>query len=260
MSSDDTKNQQTVPTEPLFKLATKSPSTTQTTQTTPTLTPNRTTVPTASPTPTYEQAAKGDRSDVISYAQSRLIELGFLAGAADGIFGPATEKAVLLFQESAGYNQTGRLDHDTQVLLFGDAPYKATTDTSVTNRVPTRNPETRTSGYVWVASSGKSYHSSKTCSNMKKPSQISLADALRKGYASCSKCGHLPLAQTVEPAATPTVSPTPPLIDGSREFVWIPRSGKRYHRWSTCSNMKNPRQVTVAEAEKKGFTPCLRCY
>lgn len=43
------------------------------------------------------------------------------------------------------------------------------------------------------------------------------------------------------------------------QMVWVPRSGKKYHKKSTCSNMKNPRQVTVSEAKKFGFTPCSKC-
>ncbi len=43
-------------------------------------------------------------------------------------------------------------------------------------------------------------------------------------------------------------------------LVWITESGGRYHKKSTCSGMKNPRQVTVEEAEKEGKTPCGKCY
>ena len=44
-------------------------------------------------------------------------------------------------------------------------------------------------------------------------------------------------------------------------LVWIPtRGGKKYHRRSSCSNMKGPIQVTVSEAESMGFTPCKKCY
>lgn len=47
--------------------------------------------------------------------------------------------------------------------------------------------------------------------------------------------------------------------DGTEQMVWIPRSGSRYHRTSTCSNMKDPQEVTVSEAISRGFTPCKRC-
>ena len=42
--------------------------------------------------------------------------------------------------------------------------------------------------------------------------------------------------------------------------VWIPTNGgKKYHSKSSCSNMKNPVQVTVREAVSSGFEACKRC-
>ena len=44
-------------------------------------------------------------------------------------------------------------------------------------------------------------------------------------------------------------------------LVWIPtKGGKKYHKTSTCSGMNGPIQVTVSEAENRGFTPCKKCY
>ena len=48
--------------------------------------------------------------------------------------------------------------------------------------------------------------------------------------------------------------------DEQSEMVWIPSSGTKYHSKSTCSNMKNPTQVTKEEAEEKGYEPCKKCY
>ena len=47
---------------------------------------------------------------------------------------------------------------------------------------------------------------------------------------------------------------------GSSPMVWIPKSGKKYHRSSSCSNMKNPSQVTLEKAQSLGYTPCSKCY
>jgi|GEM_PF-3963587 len=41
--------------------------------------------------------------------------------------------------------------------------------------------------------------------------------------------------------------------------VWAPKSGKKYHSSSTCSNMKNPSQITLSAAKSKGLTPCSKC-
>lgn len=47
---------------------------------------------------------------------------------------------------------------------------------------------------------------------------------------------------------------------GSSAMVWISKSGKKYHRSSSCSNMKNPSQVTLEKAQSLGYTPCSKCY
>lgn len=62
---------------------------------------------------------------------------------------------------------------------------------------------------------------------------------------------------------------TPPVTEDNKsnenqaasgEMVWIPKSGKKYHSNSGCSNMKNPSQVTKEEAEDRGYEPCKKCY
>ena len=44
------------------------------------------------------------------------------------------------------------------------------------------------------------------------------------------------------------------------EIVYVSDGGERYHRNPHCSGMKNPRAVSVAEAEAEGRTPCQKCY
>ena len=43
-------------------------------------------------------------------------------------------------------------------------------------------------------------------------------------------------------------------------MVWISKTGKKYHRNSGCSNMKNPSQVSKSVAEGRGLTPCSKCW
>lgn len=45
----------------------------------------------------------------------------------------------------------------------------------------------------------------------------------------------------------------------SEPFVWIPKSGSKYHRNSSCSNMKDPTKVLLTEAIRLGYEPCKRC-
>lgn len=43
--------------------------------------------------------------------------------------------------------------------------------------------------------------------------------------------------------------------------VWVPvNGGTKYHSKSTCSNMKNPVEVSKETAIADGFSPCARCY
>ncbi len=42
--------------------------------------------------------------------------------------------------------------------------------------------------------------------------------------------------------------------------VWIPQSGKKYQSHSGCSNMNNPTNVTLEQAQSLGYTACKRCY
>ena len=46
----------------------------------------------------------------------------------------------------------------------------------------------------------------------------------------------------------------------SGTMVWIPNSGKKYHSKSSCSNMKNPTQVTESEAIRRGYGKCSKCW
>lgn len=41
---------------------------------------------------------------------------------------------------------------------------------------------------VWVSTSGSKYHSNAGCSNMKNPQQITLEEAIARGYEPCKKC------------------------------------------------------------------------
>ena len=45
------------------------------------------------------------------------------------------------------------------------------------------------------------------------------------------------------------------------DLVWIPTNGgTKYHSKSSCSGMKNPRQVSKETAIEEGFTACKKCF
>ena len=60
---------------------------------------------------------ESQKRDQIVEAQQRLIELGYLYGAADGIYGPMTADALKRFQGEHGLEETGELNDATVELL-----------------------------------------------------------------------------------------------------------------------------------------------
>ena len=60
------------------------------------------------------------------------------------------------------------------------------------------------------------------------------------------------------PGETTPEETTP--VEPTEKMVWIPKSGTKYHSSSSCSNMKNPTQVTKSEAIAKGYGPCSKCH
>lgn len=46
----------------------------------------------------------------------------------------------------------------------------------------------------------------------------------------------------------------------STTYVWIPRTGKKYHSDPHCSNMKNPSKVTLDYAKSHGYGKCSKCW
>lgn len=64
------------------------------------------------------------------------------------------------------------------------------------------------------------------------------------------------------PKATATPKPTATvqrISDDEEDMVWIPKTGKKYHSKSSCSNMKSPSHVSLSVAKSKGLTPCSKC-
>lgn len=48
--------------------------------------------------------------------------------------------------------------------------------------------------------------------------------------------------------------------DKKETMVWLSRTGTKYHSNPNCSNMKNPTQATLQQAQAQGRTPCKKCY
>lgn len=53
--------------------------------------------------------------------------------------------------------------------------------------------------------------------------------------------------------------PTSAFAANPLRTVWVSRTGTKYHYVSTCSNMSNPIQMTLSQAQSKGYGPCKTC-
>ena len=65
------------------------------------------------------------------------------------------------------------------------------------------------------------------------------------------------------PVDNPPVDNPPaddPPVDKVGTMVWIPNTGTKYHTNPECSNMIDPREVTLEEAKELGYEPCKRCH
>lgn len=48
--------------------------------------------------------------------------------------------------------------------------------------------------------------------------------------------------------------------DNKVRYVYISRTGKKYHGRKMCGRMKTSKRVTLSRAEGIGLSPCLKCY
>ena len=88
--------------------------------------------PEATPTPKSLQRGYTDNEEV-RQLQSRLKELGYYKGSADGDFGPATEEAVKAFQKANGLTADGKAGEKTLARLNGSDAVRAGSGNSVSS-------------------------------------------------------------------------------------------------------------------------------
>lgn len=99
---------------------------------------------------------------------------------------------------------------------------------------------------------------------------ITNEEAVPSATATATATPALTIKPTAEPTKTPTVkptitqaTPTPGNTEDSEvvvTVVWIPKTGKKFHSYAGCSNMKNPSQVTKQEAINRGYGACSKCW
>ena len=69
----------------------------------------------------FNSLEKGSRGEEVKEIQIRLIEMGYLEGDADGLFGPVTEAAVIAFQGDNNLEPTGIVNEDTYNAIMENA-------------------------------------------------------------------------------------------------------------------------------------------
>ena len=70
----------------------------------------------------YQLLQSGSDGTQVTALQEALIELGYLSGRADGIYGSGTANAVMKLQKANGYPITGYADPNLQALIFNGKP------------------------------------------------------------------------------------------------------------------------------------------
>lgn len=84
----------------------------------------------------YQLLQSGSRGDHVTALQEALIELGFLTGRADGVFGTGTAQAVMAFQRKNGYPVTGKADQNLQALIYSGTPLNISGKKTEVNTLP----------------------------------------------------------------------------------------------------------------------------
>ncbi len=85
----------------------------------------------------YQILQQGSSGDAVMALQQALMELGYLSGEADGVFGAGTCSAVVAFQQKNEYPDTGVVDANLQAFLYSGTPKNTKgTKTSVKTLAP----------------------------------------------------------------------------------------------------------------------------
>ncbi len=59
---------------------------------------------------------------------------------------------------------------------------------------------------------------------------------------------------------TNTKTDTTTTVENSDEYVWITKSGEKYHKENCSSLKKNSKKITLTQAQQSGKEPCKMCF
>ena len=116
---------------------------------TPSPTPKATAGATATPAPSESEGVlrRGDSGSAVKTLQTKLIELGYLTGRADGVFGADTYQAVVSFQQANRLTADGVVGEKTQTRLTSGSAVGASSGdkaNATATAAPTAKPVTVT--------------------------------------------------------------------------------------------------------------------
>ena len=185
----------------------------------------------------YQLLQNGSRGDHVTALQEALIELGYLKGKADGVYGSGTASAVSAFQRKNGYPVTGYADQNLQALIFSGKPLNASGKKTEVATLPAISGLTVRSGDKGIIVRSiqsmlqmKGYSVSVPGTFDSKPVSAEKAFQKKNGLKQDGICGEdtqkLLFGDGLSSAATPTAKPTPsptPLPELEK-----PRSTVRY--------------------------------
>lgn len=163
--------------------------------------------------------------------------------------------------KSDGQNVTFTVERNENADTLG-LPDNSTANTPepTSTPTPTPTPESTPSGKYYILNTDSKKFHDPDCGTVKRISDENreyytgtAEELVDMGYTPCGNC---------EPYVIPTPTPaqTQKTTTSDEVMVWIPSSGTKYHSKSSCSNMKDPKEVTKSQAIAKGYTACKRCW
>lgn len=174
----------------------------------------------------YQVLQSGSDGNQVMALQEALIELGYLKGTADGVYGSGTAQAVMAFQRMNDYPITGVVDANLQAFLFNGEPKNAEGKKTEVHTLPAIEGLTVKSGdrgilvrtiqsklkalgyYTGVVNGSYDAATVKAVRTFQKTNGLK-QDGICGGETQALLLGNAALSSGATPTPTPTPSPTP---------------------------------------------------
>lgn len=210
---------------------------------------------------TFSSIRKGASGDYVAEIQKQLLALGYLTFPVDGEFGPGTEQAVKDFQSVHHLKSTGIVNKETYDAIK-NAEILSIKKGDQGESVVEIQRRLLDLGYL-ISSADGSFGPGTEQAVLNFQAVNGLVsegvvneNTYNKMFSSEAKRYVAPI-----PTAAARQDSTSAVTRSSQErWVWITKTGKRYHSKSNCGSTKSAWQVTLEEAERKGLTPCGKCW